>query len=159
MTVSVELIRDPEHGGFTARVPGIPAYGEGETEHEAIADLRAALRGYIETFGLQDATSRLENTTLRQIDFDDLQLTRSVRVNGTQAPAVDDKDRGSGKNSWRDPLVIAVLSFLPLTLALAIMYESTGWPLERWPYAMTAFCLLFLGAGWLLSRYWWERRS
>jgi predicted RNase H-like HicB family nuclease len=50
--IPVELIPDPEQGGFTARMPEIPAYGEGETEDEAIADLKEAIRGYIETFGL-----------------------------------------------------------------------------------------------------------
>ncbi len=30
--LNVELIPDPDFGGFTARVPHIPAYGEGETE-------------------------------------------------------------------------------------------------------------------------------
>ncbi len=29
--LTVELIPDLEHGGFTARVPDIPAYGEGDT--------------------------------------------------------------------------------------------------------------------------------
>ena len=43
----VELIPDPELGGFTARIPDIPAYGEGETEDEAIVDLKA-LRAYVE---------------------------------------------------------------------------------------------------------------
>jgi predicted RNase H-like HicB family nuclease len=57
--ITVELIPDPEEGGFTARVLDIPAYGEGETEDEALADLKEALRGYIETFGLEDALSRL----------------------------------------------------------------------------------------------------
>ena len=51
----VELIPDPDQGGFTARVPDIPAYGEGNTEDEAIADLRDALTAYIETFGADDA--------------------------------------------------------------------------------------------------------
>ena len=37
--IRVELIPDPEEGGFTARIPDIPAYGEGDTEDEAIADL------------------------------------------------------------------------------------------------------------------------
>jgi predicted RNase H-like HicB family nuclease len=55
----VELIADPEVGGFTARIPDIPAYGEGETEEEAIADLQETLRGYVETFGLDDALSRV----------------------------------------------------------------------------------------------------
>ncbi len=44
--LSVELIPDPEFGGYTARIPDIPAYGEGETELAAIADLKEALRGY-----------------------------------------------------------------------------------------------------------------
>ena len=47
----VELIPDLEEGGFTARVPDIPAYGEGETEEEAIADLKEALQAYTEAFG------------------------------------------------------------------------------------------------------------
>lgn len=55
MSLTVELISDPDEGGFTARVPDIPAYGEGDTQDETIADLREALRGYIETFGLDDA--------------------------------------------------------------------------------------------------------
>ena len=49
--LTVELIPDPEFGGFTARLPDIPAYGEGQTEDEAIADLKEALRAYIEAFG------------------------------------------------------------------------------------------------------------
>ena len=55
--LTIELIPEPEHGGYTARVPDIPAYGEGETEDEAIADLTEALRGYLEAFGLDDALS------------------------------------------------------------------------------------------------------
>ena len=68
--LTVELIADPDLGGFTARLPDIPAYGEGETEDEAIADLREALRGYIETFGLEDALSRVSRPAIRQIDWD-----------------------------------------------------------------------------------------
>ena len=41
----IEIIPDTDIGGFTARVPDIPAYGEGETEDEAIADLKEALKG------------------------------------------------------------------------------------------------------------------
>ena len=51
MSLTIEIIPDPELCGFTARLPDVPAYGEGETEDEAIADLHEALRGYIETFG------------------------------------------------------------------------------------------------------------
>lgn len=40
MPLTIELIPDPVQGGFTARLPDIPAYGEGETENEAIEDLK-----------------------------------------------------------------------------------------------------------------------
>jgi predicted RNase H-like HicB family nuclease len=65
--ITVELIPDPEQGGFTARMPDIPAYGEGETEEEAIADLQQALRGYIQTFGLEDALSRISPPEFEQL--------------------------------------------------------------------------------------------
>lgn len=69
-SLTVELIPDPEFGGFTARVPDIPAYGEGDTEEEAIEDLKQALRAYIETFGLDDALSRANvPLTIRQLDW------------------------------------------------------------------------------------------
>ncbi|MCC6679796.1 MAG: type II toxin-antitoxin system HicB family antitoxin [Phycisphaeraceae bacterium] len=67
--LTIELIPDESLGGFTARVPDIPAYGEGETEEQAIADLREALAGYIETFGLEDAVSRISSPTLRQVPW------------------------------------------------------------------------------------------
>ena len=73
--ITVELIPDPEAGGYTARVPDIPAYGEGETEEAAIADLKEAIIGYVEAFGLEDALSRLTApVSLRhmEIDFDGL---------------------------------------------------------------------------------------
>jgi len=69
--LSVELIPDPELGGFTARIPDIPAYGEGETEEQAIADLKQALQGYVEAFGLEDALGRLVSpVTIRELDWD-----------------------------------------------------------------------------------------
>ena len=66
---AIEIIADPQQGGFTARIPDIPAYGEGETEERAIADLRAALKGYIETFGLEDAESRVLYPLIRVVDW------------------------------------------------------------------------------------------
>lgn len=72
----VELIPDPEQGGFTACVPDIPAYGEGDTEEEAIEDLREALRAYVETFGLDAALSRLNPPLVRQLDWDLAELAR-----------------------------------------------------------------------------------
>jgi predicted RNase H-like HicB family nuclease len=70
MSLTIEIIADPELGGFTARLPDIPAYGEGETESEAIEDLKEAIRGYIDTFGLDDALGRLTQPSLRTIDLD-----------------------------------------------------------------------------------------
>lgn len=70
MQLTVELIPDEDQGGFTARIPDIPAFGEGETEEEAIADLQEAVRGYIETFGLDDALGRISHPTLRRLDWD-----------------------------------------------------------------------------------------
>ena len=67
-TTTIELIPDPDQGGFTARVPDIPAYGEGATEDEAIADLKEALRAYIDVFGVQEALSRLSmQLSVRQV--------------------------------------------------------------------------------------------
>ena len=70
MPLTIELIPDPEQGGFTARLPDIPAYGEGDTEDEAIADLKEALTGYVETYGLEDALSRITQPALRTIDLE-----------------------------------------------------------------------------------------
>ena len=68
--LTAEIIPDLELGGFTARVPDIPAYGEGVTEEEAHADLKEALAAYIEAFGLEDATARLNAPiSLRQLDL------------------------------------------------------------------------------------------
>ena len=76
--LTVELIPDPEQGGFTARVPDIPAYGEGETEAAAIADLREALQAYIEAFGIEDAVARLNPpSALRRLDLDLQDLVRA----------------------------------------------------------------------------------
>ena len=67
----MELIPDPDQGGFTARLPDIPAYGEGGTEDEAIDDLKDALRGYIEAFGIDDALARVNSpSALRELDVE-----------------------------------------------------------------------------------------
>lgn len=76
MSLIIELIPDTEQGGFTARLPDIPAYGEGETEEEAIADLKEAIRGYIETFGLDDAMNRVSQPALRTVELDLVDLAR-----------------------------------------------------------------------------------
>jgi predicted RNase H-like HicB family nuclease len=73
----IELIPDPQEGGFTARLPDIPAYGEGETEEQAIADLQEALKGYIAAFGIDDAMSRLVSPQIRPVDWDLKGLVRA----------------------------------------------------------------------------------
>ncbi len=78
MSVTVELIPDPEQGGFTACVPDIPAYGEGETEDEAIEDLKEALRAFIEATGLDEALSRIRpRPVVREVDLDLVELSRA----------------------------------------------------------------------------------
>jgi predicted RNase H-like HicB family nuclease len=73
--ITLELIPDPEFGGFTARIPDLPAYGEGETEEAAIEDLRKAVRGYLETYGLEDALSRINpSLEVRRVDWDFAEL-------------------------------------------------------------------------------------
>jgi predicted RNase H-like HicB family nuclease len=76
--LTVELIPGPELGGYTARVPDIPEYGEGETEEKAVADLREALAAYVEAFGLDEATTRLNPpSSLRQLDLELKDLVRA----------------------------------------------------------------------------------
>lgn len=76
--LTFEIIPDSEQGGFTARVPGIPAYGEGDTEEQAIADLREALAAYVEAFGIDDAMARVNSpSSLRRLDVDLADLARS----------------------------------------------------------------------------------
>jgi predicted RNase H-like HicB family nuclease len=77
MRFTIELLPDPDEGGYTASIPDIPAYGEGETEDEAIADLKQALRAFIEAAGLEEALSRIRPRALvRELDLDLADLTR-----------------------------------------------------------------------------------
>jgi predicted RNase H-like HicB family nuclease len=76
--ITVEIIPDPEEVGYTARIPDVPAYGEGETEEEAIADLKEALQAYIEAFGVEDALARVNApSTLRKLQWDLRDLARA----------------------------------------------------------------------------------
>jgi len=66
--LTVEMIPDEARGGYTARVPDIPAYGEGDTEDAAIADLQEALMAYVEAFGVAEALSRVNQpSSLRKV--------------------------------------------------------------------------------------------
>jgi len=75
---TVEIIPDLEQGGFTARVTDIPAYGEGPTEDEAMADLREAVAAYVEAFGMEDTLARVNQPiALRELD---LELENPIRA-------------------------------------------------------------------------------
>jgi len=74
--ITVELIPDTEEGGYTARLTDIPADGEGETQDEAIADLKEALRGYIDAFGIDDALARITSPTVQTVDWNLRELAR-----------------------------------------------------------------------------------
>jgi hypothetical protein len=64
----------PNRGDSRLELPDIPAYAEAETEEEAIADLKEAVRGYVEAFGLDDALMRISSPTIRHLDWDLLGL-------------------------------------------------------------------------------------
>lgn len=71
--VAIELIPDPEQGGFTAHIPDIPAYGEGATEEEAIADLKVGVQAFIEENGMDAALARINSPSqLREMNFSEL---------------------------------------------------------------------------------------
>ena len=75
---TVEIIPDLEQGAFTARVPDIPAYGEGATEDDAMADLREAVAAYVEALGMEDALARVHQPiALRELD---LELENPIRA-------------------------------------------------------------------------------
>lgn len=71
--VSIELIPDLEEGGFTARIPDVPALGEGSTEEEAIEDLKGSLQLYIDEYGIEDALSHvITPSQIRSVRLSDL---------------------------------------------------------------------------------------
>lgn len=71
--VAIELIPDLEEGGFTARIPDVPALGEGATEEEAIEDLKIGLQLYIDEYGIEDALSRVNAPShIRSMRLSDL---------------------------------------------------------------------------------------
>jgi len=57
--LTVEWIPDEDGLGYTARVPDIPAYGEGDTKDEALCDLKQVLAAYVDAFGLEATLSKV----------------------------------------------------------------------------------------------------
>lgn len=71
--VAIELIPDIEQGGFTAFIPDLPAFGEGETKEEAVADLKKAIQLYVDEFGMEEALSRVVGLPdIRTVNFGEL---------------------------------------------------------------------------------------
>ncbi len=68
-TINIELTPDKEVGGFTAQIPGIPAYGEGETESQAITDLKEAVSAYVSAFGIEDAIAHIARPAIRSLSM------------------------------------------------------------------------------------------
>jgi predicted RNase H-like HicB family nuclease len=93
----VELIPDDENGGFTACIPDIPAYGEGETEEAAIADLKEALILHIEEIGLEETVALIRQPHMRELDWDLAELARGQ----ASAPDRQDADPIPGKPGIR----------------------------------------------------------
>lgn len=66
--ITLEIIPDAKVGGFTARILGIPAYGEGESEEAAIADLKEGVGAYVSAFGMDDALAHITSPAVRTLD-------------------------------------------------------------------------------------------
>ena len=78
--VAVLFIPDKEQGGYTAYVPDIPAYGEGKTKNEAIADLKMGIQVYVDEFGLEETLSRISGVSaIQQMNFGDF-LPQPLKV-------------------------------------------------------------------------------
>lgn len=70
--VTIEFVPD-EVSGLTAHIPDIPAYGEGETKEEAIADLKVGVQAFIEENGMEATLARLNSPTeLQEVNFGEL---------------------------------------------------------------------------------------
>jgi hypothetical protein len=70
LRLPVEFIPDPELGGYTAQIPGVPAYGEGPSKSEAVADLRLAFGAYVEEFGFKNTLAKVNRAAeLQEFEF------------------------------------------------------------------------------------------
>lgn len=76
--VTIEFIPDPDIGGFTAHVPDIPAYGEGQTKEEAVKDLKVGIQAFIEENGMEATIARLNSPTeIQEVNLGDLAVIMS----------------------------------------------------------------------------------
>jgi hypothetical protein len=59
VTIRIEQVRSRNPGWVRAYIPTIPANGDGETEEEALADLKNSFIGYVEAFEVPDTSGWL----------------------------------------------------------------------------------------------------
>lgn len=64
--MQVEYIPDRNIGGYTARVPQVPVFGEGESKEEAFSHLESALRLFI----VHEGRSKLEELLNQKTPFE-----------------------------------------------------------------------------------------
>ena len=73
MQLAVDLMPDEEQGGFTAAIPEIPVCGEGDTEADAVEDLKESLRLYIEVRGIDTLVALLRpKNRMRTLNLADI---------------------------------------------------------------------------------------
>lgn len=62
-TAIVAFVLDKELGIWTAYIPDVPAYGEGDSKEDALKDLKKAVALYIEEAGLDAFQTHLAPAT------------------------------------------------------------------------------------------------
>jgi hypothetical protein len=86
MRILVELNVRLEQGKLEARIPNIPVTGEGETEDEAVANLKQSFYDYVRRVGLQTALSQFSfPSAFRYLEWDLAEIdcaTRDSENNG-----------------------------------------------------------------------------
>ena len=89
MKILVELNVRLEQGKLEARIPDVPVIGEGETEDEAIANLKQSFYDYAKRVGLQTALSQFNfPSAFRYLEWDIPEINRGTwdsKSNGAKA--------------------------------------------------------------------------
>ena len=81
MRVFVELNIRLEQGKVEARIPNVPVIGEGNTEDEAIANLKQSFFDYTKRVGLQTTLSQFNfPSAFRYLEWDLAEIDRTMRA-------------------------------------------------------------------------------
>lgn len=72
--VTVAFVWDEKLRRFSAYIPDVPAYGEGTTKEEALADLRKAIALYVEEVGRDHFLSEV----VAPLEYEKFQLSSLV---------------------------------------------------------------------------------